>query len=198
MKVFNKLASALMVLPLLATLTACKETADYAPGSTESSLYEIPRFVSFSSADLANNNFELEEGETNFMVTLLRDSIAGELTVGLAIEQTTEGALSIPESVTFPDSVQEVSFSVNYDAAAILAKGGMSDTVSIKIKSDDFTPDFSAGEYNFIAKLFPMTARCGAPGGHGVARIPTCPSCSVRTPKTPRKASSASRTSSTA
>jgi len=169
MKVFNKLASALMVLPMLAALTACNETAEYTPGESDASKYEIPRFVSFSSADLANNNFELEEGESSFMVTLLRDSIAGELTVGLTIEQTTEGALSIPESVTFPDSVQEVTFNVNYDAAAILAKGGMSDTVSIKIKSDEFTPDFSSGEYKFIAKLFPMTAWCSTPAEFAAA-----------------------------
>ncbi len=45
MKKFNKLASALMVLPMLAALTACSEKDDYTPGPTDKTYYEIPQFV---------------------------------------------------------------------------------------------------------------------------------------------------------
>lgn len=175
MKIFNKFASVLMVLPVVAALTACSDDDNYTPGSSEKTLYEIPQFVSFASSTLSNTDFELEEEGTSFDITLQRDSIAGEITVQLESTQTEKIApLEIPTTVTFPDSVGEVTVQVKYDPAAILAKKGTSDTVSIKIaKIEGFKADYFKGEYNFVAKLFPMTKWCGTPaefvesGGQG-------------------------------
>lgn len=164
-----------MVLPMLAALTACSEKDDYTPGPTDKTYYEIPQFVYFDSSTLSNTDFELEEDGTSFDITLQRDSIAGEITVQLESTQSEKQApFKIPTSVTFPDSVGSVTVNVQYDPKAILAKGGTTDTVSIKIKNiEGFKADYFKGEYKFTAKLFPMTKWCGTPaefveyGGQG-------------------------------
>ena len=135
MKIFNKAFAALMFLPLLAGLTACHdEHAEYNPAdpSVVTNAYDVARLVYFAPATTAATDLELSEDENSFFIYLQRDSIGGEVEVKFDITQTTP-ALNIPASVTFPDSVGTVAVEVTYDPAAILAAGGMIDTVSVVI-----------------------------------------------------------------
>lgn len=179
MKIFNKAFAALMFLPLMAGLTACHdEHAEYNPAEAgASSAYDVARLVYFAPETTAATDIELSEDENSFYIYLQRDSIGGELEVKLQTTQKAGDAkslLSVPESVTFPDSVGAISVEVTYDPAAILAGGGMQDTVSIVIPDGTtYQSGYMGGRYDFVATLFPFTPWCtsaeefAAAGGQG-------------------------------
>jgi len=176
MKIFNKAFAALMFLPLLAGLTACHdEHAEYNPAdpSVVTNAYDVARLVYFAPATTAATDLELSEDENSFFIYLQRDSIGGEVEVKFDITQTTP-ALNIPASVTFPDSVGTVAVEVTYDPAAILAAGGMIDTVSVVIPDGTtYQSGYMGGRYDFVASLLPFTPWCTtaaefeAAGGQG-------------------------------
>ncbi len=163
MKIFNKAFAALMVLPFMAGLTACHdEHAEYEPATGGN--YDVAHLVYFSPTTTAATEVELSEEENSFDLYVVRDSTDGEITVNLESTQKAGNAtslLNIPESVTFPDGVNMVTVTVTYDPAAILAAGGMVDTVSVVIPDGEtYQSGYQGGKYNFVASLLPFTPWC--------------------------------------
>ena len=165
-----------MVLPFMVGLTACHdEHAEYEPATGGN--YDIAHLIYFSPVTTAATEVELSEEENSFDLYLVRDSTQGEVTVKLESSQKAGNApslLNIPESATFADGVDMVAVTVTYDPEAILAAGGMIDTVSVVIPDGEvYQSGYQGGKYNFVASLLPFTPWCtsaeefAAAGGQG-------------------------------
>ena len=83
MKIFKKLASVMIALPVLAALTACDNDNDYDPAE------KLTNQQVFFSNELPET-VELQEGQSSFTITLNRVVTKGELTVNLEATEEAE------------------------------------------------------------------------------------------------------------
>lgn len=144
MKIFKKIASALMVLPMVAALTACGNEDDYqAPEALTGAQV-------FFSSELPGS-VELKSGETAFDITLNRVNTAGELTVQLSVEQDETNTFNVPESVTFADGEDVALLTVTYDLATI--EYDKKYALSLAVSDESLTTPYGNDTYNFIAVL---------------------------------------------
>ena len=169
MKIFRKLASALMVLPVVAALTACSDDdGKYTPAEklTTAQVYfsnQLPAKVAL-----------VAEGEGVVNVTLNRIKTDEALTVNLVATQPEEQAVqfNVPASVTFSEGENTAEIKVTYDPAQVAYDTNYK--CSIAISDEEYTTPYGATSYTFSASLVaPWTpfvstaADFAAAGGQG-------------------------------
>ena len=166
MKIFKNLASALMVLPVLAALTACSDDeGKYTPAEalTNAQVYfsnELPDVV------------ELSKDNSTFDVQVCRINTKGELVAPIVVEQDEANVYAIPTSVTFADGESTANLTIGYDPEA-LDYNEMHNVV-LTIGDETYTTPYGDSSYAFQAGVVPpMTAWCSNPdefeeaGGQG-------------------------------
>ena len=147
MKIFNKLATALMALPLLAGLTACHDDhAEYTPAE-KLSTYQV-----YFPTSLAQS-VALQADATTFDVELDRVKTDGELTVQLVTTQSEESTaqVTVPTSVTFADGESKVIFPVTYAPESI--EYDDANQVTISIADSSYTTPYGSSQYSFSAVM---------------------------------------------
>ena len=148
MKIFNKLASALMVLPVVAALTACSDDdGKYTPAEklTTAQVYfsnQLPAKVEL-----------VTEGEGVVNVTLNRIKTDEALTVNLVATQPEEQALqfNVPASVTFAEGENSVGIDVTYDPAQVAYDTNYE--CSIAISDEEYTTPYGTSAYSFTGRI---------------------------------------------
>lgn len=144
MKIFNKLISALMVLPVVAALTACSDDdGKYTPAEklTTAQVYfsnQMPTTVTL-----------LTEGEGVVNVTLNRIKTDEALTVNLVATQPEEQALqfNVPASVTFAEGENSVGIDVTYDPSEV--EYDTNYKLTIAISDEEYTTPYGTSAYSF-------------------------------------------------
>lgn len=151
MKLFNKILSALMVLPLLAGLTACSdEHAEYTPAELLNSFE-----VYFPTEQINTSVYTLTKGSEDgnvFEIVLNRINTKGEVTLNLVSEQSLEKApVTIPSTVKFEDGASEAKIIASYDPAKM--EYDEVDNISISFSGDDYTTPYGFSKYTFSAVI---------------------------------------------
>ncbi len=142
MKIFNKLASALMVLPLMAALTACDNETEYTPAEA------LNGAQVFFANDLPSvQNIDIEG--TSFDVPINRANTEGDITVKLAVEQDSTNYFTIPESVTFADGEATANITITYDPAT--QEYDVLYPVTITIADSTYATPYGITSYSFVA-----------------------------------------------
>ena len=142
MKIFKKLASALMVLPMLAALTGCESEAEYtAPEALTSAQV-------FFGNDLPSTQDIAIDG-TSFDVPIHRANKKGELTVAISSEQDEENIFTIPTSVTFPDGAEETNLTITYPEGSL--EYDVFHSITLKVAEDKDTTPYGNATYTFQA-----------------------------------------------
>ena len=158
MKIFSKFASALMVLPLLAALTACESEAEYTPAEQLNTAQ-----VYFGNNLPAAQDLDIES--TSFDVPIYRANTKGELTVALQNRQNPASTtqLNVPASVTFADGESTALITITYDPSTIEYNDPNRDTISIA--DAQYTTPYGDTEYRFAAQIpEPWTDWVSTPG----------------------------------
>jgi len=139
MKLYKKLASALMVLPLLAALTACSDDSDWAPGEAlESAQVYFPNTQ-------ASGDIKLPTDANTFQVEIDRVNTEGGLTVGLTATQDSTNYFTVPESVTFEDGADKAYIEVGYDGENLY---NAERSLTIAIANADYTTPYGDTKYS--------------------------------------------------
>lgn len=153
MKIFNKIASALMVLPVVAALTACSDDdGKYTPAEklTTAQVY-------FSN--LLPTKVELvTEGEGVVNVTLNRVKTDEAMTVNLVATQPEEQAMQfvVPENVTFAEGESSTTIEVTYDPTQV--EYDKDYVCQLSIADEEYTTPYGGSTYDFTASISsPMT-----------------------------------------
>ena len=147
MKIFNKLASALMVLPMLAALTACESDAEYT----------APEALSNAQVYFANDletSVALSGDETSFDVIVNRQNPKGELSVAIKAEQDENNLFTIPLAVTFADGEKEAKLTIAYDPTVMEFNDMHPISLSIADEETYSTP-YGNVSYDFEAGIRP-------------------------------------------
>lgn len=151
MKIFNKLSAAMLVLPLMAGLTACHdEHAEYNAAQALSNAQ-----VFFSEQTLNTTTRELDMNAASFVIPIQRVDTVGELTVNLENRQDAASTtkLNVPESVTFENGKATAEIIITYDPATIDFEDINRDT--LVIADAQYTTPYGGTEYRFGA-LIPL------------------------------------------
>ena len=143
MKIFKKLASALMVLPMLAALTACSDDdGKYTPAE------KLSNAQVFFSNELPSTQDIAIDG-TSFVVPINRVNTDGELTVQLNVEQDEASLFNIPTSVTFADGESVAYITITYDPAK--QEYDALHPITISIAEESYTTPYGDTSYTFQA-----------------------------------------------
>lgn len=142
MKIFRKLASALMVLPVLAALTACESEAEYTAAE------QLTNAQVFFANDLpATQNIAIDG--TSFDVPIQRANTNGELTVQVKAEQDEANIFTIPESVTFADGEGVANLTITYPAGS--QEYDVFHNVTLSLADEKYTTPYGDATYAFQA-----------------------------------------------
>ncbi|MBP5514921.1 MAG: hypothetical protein J6Y04_09140 [Bacteroidaceae bacterium] len=143
MKIFNKLASVLMVLPMLVALTACSDDdGKYTPAE------KLANAQVFFSNELPSTQDIAIDG-TSFVVPINRVNTDGELTVQLNVEQDEASLFNIPSSVTFADGESVAYITITYDPAT--QEYDALHPITISIAEESYTTPYGDTSYTFQA-----------------------------------------------
>lgn len=158
MKLINKLTAALMVLPMVAAITACSdEHAEYA--SPEALANAQVYFPTTNQSTVG-----LTVDETSFDVTIARVKTEGELVVPITatMNEGEESLLQIPASVTFADGQNEATLTVTYDPADF--QYDEEHPVTLAIGDKEVQTPYGITSYEFTAVMSaPWTPWCTTP-----------------------------------
>lgn len=138
MKLFNKFTAALMVLPLMAGLTACSD--EHAEYSAAEKLTNAQVYFPTTNP----TKVELEQDATSYDVTLARVKTDGELVVALTAEQEGD-VFQVPSAVTFADGQSTTTVTVTYDPAKL--EYDVYQTLAISLADVDITTPYGTSKY---------------------------------------------------
>ena len=147
MKIFNKIASALMVLPVVAALTACSDDDKYTPAEL------LTNAQVYFSNQLPANVALVTEGEGVVNVQLNRVKTDEELTVNLVATQPEEQTLkfNVPASVTFAEGESTASIDVTYDPSQV--EYDTKYMCQLAISDEEYTTPYGQTAYTFTGSI---------------------------------------------
>ncbi len=153
MKIFNKLISALMVLPVVAALTACSDDdGKYTPAEKLTTAQVYFSNLLPTKVDLVT------EGEGVVSVTLNRIKTDEAMTVNLVAAQPEEQAVQfvVPANVTFAEGESSTTFEVTYNPTQV--EYDKNYVCQLSIADEEYTTPYGSSTYDFTASISsPMT-----------------------------------------